>query len=304
MAYGPVLTDRAVSVNHVVYDAGYTAPQTGHAANITKVLYKPDMTVSGLTVTVTEIGTSGYYLASFTPDEAGVWKLRLTNPAGTDQNVIDYDVSVVSSPQLVTATGRLLTSRARVKERLVNITGTEFDDLFDSLISEVSVRMQDEMGGRTLPEATYTEYHDGHGLSRLWLREGPLVSVTSLNHVSYSDGGSGARSETLTEVYPYQYVLEGTRDEGHRHRGSLKRLGGIFTEGSRNYKVVYTAGYDPLPEGMVNIATDWVIAAFHWREGYGQQGQFGQGTLNLKPDEIAKGIREGVAPYSYGRASL
>lgn len=122
-------------------------------------------------------------------------------------------------------------------------------------------------------QATYTHYHDGTGRRDLFLRERPVVSVTSVNVDAtgyYGDGASAFAASTLWAAGT-QYSL--VRDYGAVSRsGRLRRLGGAgsswlnddlwglgygrgylsggtagpcWPAGSGNIKVVYVAGFLP-----------------------------------------------------------
>ena len=56
-------------------------PTTGQAGAIVTALTDPDGVASTLAVTVTEVGTTGRYRVSFTPDVTGTWLLEVTDPA-------------------------------------------------------------------------------------------------------------------------------------------------------------------------------------------------------------------------------
>lgn len=59
---------------------------TGRAASVTKALHvstidSPTFAASGQTVTVAEIGATGYYNVSFTANSSGIWQLTLVDPS-------------------------------------------------------------------------------------------------------------------------------------------------------------------------------------------------------------------------------
>lgn len=75
-----------------VYEANGYTPHTGLVnGNFTKALWK-DGAVDATSVTVAEIGTSGYYKATFTPASAGAWELVITNSYNSDAYHETYDV--------------------------------------------------------------------------------------------------------------------------------------------------------------------------------------------------------------------
>jgi len=149
---------------------------------------------------------------------------------------------------------------------------TTYDVLIGNLITGVSDRIE-RLCGRKFLEAARTEYYDGSGRERLVLRQGPLVSVTSVSSVVYIDSGGGSRGETLTAIDESERIEDGLRADGCVCAGSVRLLSGRFLEGRLNYKVVYTAGFATatagLPESLVEIATVAVIQAFNNRDTWG-----------------------------------
>jgi hypothetical protein len=274
MAY-QVRNGDPVAVLHPVFELDGSTPKSGQAANITAVLLKPDMTVSALPVSIVEIGSSGNYTATFTPNENGNWKLTLTNTTG-DLAVVDYTVAVSANFLFdvgIGATGLALTTLARVKERLIGVTGLadflagDGDNLINSAISEQSAHAHRIMN-RIIPAQTLVQYYTGEGSDTLWLRQGPLVDLTLLQKVDYS--GSGARVETLTTINESEYVEGGMLHEGSTGRGYVTLLDDVFEKfRPRNYKVTYTCGFNNLPEDIVLAVTDRVIAAFVTRDSKG-----------------------------------
>jgi len=79
-----------------------------------------------------------------------------------------------------------------------------------------------------------TLYIDGNGKTRLFLPELPVTGITSV-----ADG-----LETLTADDDYKLGQYGV----------LYRLGGnVWTEGIQNIKIVYSHGYDPIPDDIVSV---------------------------------------------------
>ena len=288
-----------VTILHVVRDINGD-PVPSKASELTLALYEPDGSASSLSVTATDIGTTGFVSITFTPDQTGNWLLQVTNPSGTDEGTYTYTAQVSSAAEVLAETSGLLTSLARVKERLgLASSNTTWDDLLNSLISEISYKAQD-ITGRVLTEATYTEYYDGTGTDTLYLRQGPLVSVSAVYSVSYGSDGAGGRTEETSELDASNYVLDGLRSENWRGCGKIRLLGGVWTEGVRNWKVTYTAGYDTVPEGLVHFATNWVVSAFLTRECFGLvEKAIGDGSITPVPLESAESMfRLQLAPYT------
>jgi len=186
----------------------------------------------------------------------------------------------------------VLTDTARIASLLdSSVTGAldGHNVLLETLVIEVSDAIEFYLG-RILASTTHTHYFDGTGAPTLILRQGPLVSVTSVQSVEYVDGGAGARSETLTTIDPFTYVEEGQRSEGFVGVAALRLLSGAWTPGSRNYKVVYVAGWDVLdtggsndiPEAIVAQATKEAAARFNTRTLDGLASRtVGDGSIDI-----------------------
>jgi len=305
--------DRAVTVRHRMGNLLGTGTVSGESANLGKALFKPDGSASGLTVAITEPNSDGYYDATFTATAVdagtGIYRLRLTNPAAppaaaaTDEAIVDYYVEI--NPGLAAETLLLLTSVARVKERLEGATGetytTAADILLQELISETSGVGHDFMG-RIIPQQAYSHYFGGDDTDTLWLAQGPLVSVASLESV---DRGTG--SEVLAAIATTDYFEDGLRTEGWKGRGKLiMNLGGLFLQGKRNYKSVYTAGFTFIPETIVRWATRRVLGEYFNRHIVGRR-LLSTGDKTIEPDSEAQQsdqMKRALAPYRFLPASL
>jgi len=135
-----------------------------------------------------------------------------------------------------------LTSVSALKDYL-GITGTEKDDLLESIINRVSDIIENYCG-RTFKETTYTEEeYDGTGSDELLLENYPLTSssitLEKRDTLSNSDNWSTIDSENY-----FVYTDE----------GKIKYLTNIFQEAPKHYRVTYTAGYSPIPDDLEEAA--------------------------------------------------
>ena len=191
------------------------------------------------------------------------------------------------------------TTRANVKERLGIATATtDFDDVIDQLIVEVS-GMIDDLIGRDLDSAERTEYYDGTGSEYLLLRHGPLASVAGVWAVTYSDDGADNRVETATELTEPNRLEWGLASEGHLGQSAIVYNFGRFTCGRRNWKVQYTAGYASVPASLEKAATYEVVADFLTRETSGLASKvIGDAQQNqLTPVQRRMALERAVSPY-------
>lgn len=93
------------------------------------------------------------------------------------------------------------------------------------------------------------EFHDGDGLTGyFYTREYPMASVISL----YDDTGRAYGSGSL---------VDGSRYEWYRG-GRVELVSGCFSKGLKNIKLVYNAGYSPVPMDLQRLATEWTILSF------------------------------------------
>ncbi len=129
--------------------------------------------------------------------------------------------------------------------------------------------------GRRIEKTTFTEYYSGKNRNRLRLRQFPVVSVTSvcfdqLGAAGQADGAFDA-SGLLEEGV--DYMLEPGQD-GNGSSGILLRLNGVWEGTNQRYpgylaarqpknrgniKVVYVAGFFPVPMSITMAVNDAVM---------------------------------------------
>lgn len=302
MSYS-IAVNNQVAVLHRAGNLAGTGTVTGIAGTITTALLDPTGASSAVSVTVTEVGTTGLYSITFTPTSTGNWLLTVTNPSGTDQKVERYVVDAKSISAIQADSSLALTTLARVKERWEpgELVGTSADSVLTSFISEASDEAHKKMS-RILPEQTYTHYFDGDGTSRLTLAQGPLVSITGVWEIEYSDDGAGARVETATAVNAADRLEGGLRSEGHIGFGWVDLINGRFIAGRRNYKVTYVAGFDTIPERIVGAVTNRVVEFFNTRVARGTEtGAGAAGDLQPIPVTVSERAFEwALKPFSQG----
>jgi hypothetical protein len=168
------------------------------------------------------------------------------------------------------------------------------DQLRDALAIPASAGMTDEqlshllVGGQTAIEtwtnrkfevATYTEYHTGNNTPRLVLKQTPVRGVTSLwyNANGYYDTNplpQGDFGDTSLLTEGVDWTLDRDSPGGHSRSGLIYRIGSIWplihyyrfptrlspTQGPAwgNIKVVYQAGYDPIPGDLLYALTSLI----------------------------------------------
>ena len=204
----------------------------------------------------------------------------------------------------------LLTTMERVKELVLSGTDTDsgqFDEVLDHMIVEASDDIE-KLTERIFAESTYTHYFDGTGTDTLYLRQGPLVSITSLESIEYSDGGGGARLETTTTIDPFEFVEGGVRADGFFGAAFIRLLAGTFKVEQRNYKVVYVAGFvddtddvaNGIPQKLVKAATKYVAQSFNLRDLHGLTSrELGDGSLRgtIPMANLDLALDRAIAPF-------
>lgn len=100
------------------------------------------------------------------------------------------------------------------------------------------------------------EFRDGDGESDFfYTREYPIASVTGFYDDTDREYGSG----TLIDSGDYVWYRS----------GKVELVSGCFCKGLKNIKIVYNAGYSPVPSDLQRLATEWVILSF---KGLGRLG--------------------------------
>lgn len=159
-----------------------------------------------------------------------------------------------------------LTNISLVKS-LLNIVGTSQDAWISSLQAAAEAVVESYCN-RKFEKATYTEFYDGSGQKTLILRQTPVVSITSVHEDFsgyYGTGASAFAANTLlTNGVDYTLSLDGQYNGVDvSNSGILWRLQSVWAEIPRiwkrdvltpqlspslgSVKVVYVAGYDPIP---------------------------------------------------------
>jgi hypothetical protein len=283
----------------------------GQAAAVTKSLLGPDRLDAPAELPALADDVTGWVRVTFTSTRLGEYTLTLTNPDPPTADALKTDYPIVSTAGIALSQA-LLTSLDRVRTRLqLKKPGTDlpiqpgdshpFDALLNLLISEVSDSYQGLLG-RTFAETDYIQYLDGTGRSSLVLGAGPLVSFTSLNWVDYQDNGAGGVTEVLTLVPRSTYVLAGLRTQPRFYglgRIDLVGCGAVFTRGPKRYKAVYRAGFSPLPEGLVGLATEEVVFKLMTAQtGHLLSQTLGDGSITyMRPQQMLEARESILAPY-------
>jgi len=286
--------DNEVTILHVVYDlAGqvHTSSATGFSVT---VLDEGQNTETGV-ATWSEPVTTGYLPITVTPNATGNWIVKVTDPASVNNSIESvYSVQVVSSTAGLTPTGTWLTTRANVKEALGygDPANTNYDDLIDNLIARASVLIESRLG-RSVVQASYTEYVSADGSEFLNLRQGPVISVSGLAYATHETAGI-----TTDSVDAGTYIVYGDEDDW-RMPGFIRSNGGCFNSGRKNYEVKYSAGWATVPYDIEALCIDVVTWFFNQRKDVGNDSRsVGDGSKSFRTrSELIEHIDGVLAPY-------
>ena len=105
------------------------------------------------------------------------------------------------------------------------------------LISAASQAVEKHCG-REFTSSSVTEYHNGDGLSRIWLRRFPVTAFSSL-----TVNGSAIASTDYTYNADTGELVRGDGQYDHRFASR-------FPHGTKNVVAVYTGGYATIPEAI------------------------------------------------------
>jgi uncharacterized phiE125 gp8 family phage protein len=179
-----------------------------------------------------------------------------------------------------------LTTKTKVKNYL-GISGTTHDDLLDELIKNASASIE-RFCNRSFEEDDYTEYFDTtKGFNKLFLRNYPVASLTS---VKYRSGTWGAI--TWESLNVNDYILN---DNGK------VAFAFAFPQAEKYIEIVYTGGYKidftdeldtashTLPFDLTQIATEIVAQTFNLRTSVGISNESTEGqSITYKDSDVTK----------------
>jgi hypothetical protein len=141
------------------------------------------------------------------------------------------------------------------KQVTINYTVTSPDDaLLARLISALSAAVVKELPGVALASGNVNETRDGHGGSRLMLRQAPVTGVSSITV-------DGTAIPAATGPLVSGFVFDGL---------SITLRGYAFTLGVQNVELSYTAGYAAVPADLAQAVIEWAALRYKEREHIGQ----------------------------------
>lgn len=279
-------------------------------------------TLQNVTLTYTGSGGNYQYIVPATfvvPTKLG-YTVTITVTVGTTlMATITTDV-IVSTPID-------LTTINRVKGYLGMATNLTADDgLIQDAITSLSYEFMQRTGrGSTTGDLVtqspyvqavpYTEYYDGNGNQRIFLRNYPVRTVTQV-------AVNGLVVPQSTDLYHQVpgWVIDGTQKaislvgmakplfNSTSSRGFFSQTGGnnytwpgCFTRGVQNILVQYTAGYSSTPQDIDFAVRKWVALNYKrkgWIDQRSQAMAAGAGTITYRDWEISPDIEAVIFHYT------
>jgi hypothetical protein len=149
-----------------------------------------------------------------------------------------------------------LTTLATTKAWLGIPTGTTEDTLLNRLITAASGFIQSWLN-RQLLSASYTETRDGHGGPTMVFANYPVTAVAS---VTVDGVAIPAAASVLAN--------------GYRFTGTMISLAGyLFTRGTGNVTLVYTAGYAAVPSEIEQACLELIGYKYKERDRIGHESK-------------------------------
>ena len=191
-----------------------------------------------------------------------------------------------------------LATAAQVRAFLRALSGTAEDTTLDTFIARFDEIASGYCGFPlasnqiTFENNTYTHYFDGDGSDRVQLRVIPANTITSI-HVdvdrSYDSDSLVASSDYTLDSDLGLVVLNTDSDQGS------------FTTGYRSVKIIYTAGFTSIPDGIIHACG---VQVAHW---YANRDTIGKPKINQAGSSIdvqslalLPEVRQALAPYRLG----
>lgn len=161
-----------------------------------------------------------------------------------------------------------LTTLPVIKEWLRETTNDN-DALLSRMLSAASGFVQEYID-RDLTSQVYTEYVNGNGKSAIFVANYPVTAIASLEI-----GGSLIQALALGASTGVGWVAN------LRKNGRIDLINRQFNCGVGNVKVVYTAGYSPIPASIVQVVCELVGVR------YKEQDRIGLVSKSLAGETIA-----------------
>lgn len=156
------------------------------------------------------------------------------------------------------------------------------DAVLDPLCAAAEAFVLSYLGRTSLTVASYTETLHGNGADRITPRNTPIKTVTSVT----VDGVAVPAATSVTgDGFVYDELC-------------IYWRGGRFGKGIANVQIVYSAGFDTVPEDIKRAAIDIVGEKFTRRSRIGVQSKnIGQESITYRADDVTPFAKQALARY-------
>ena len=166
----------------------------------------------------------------------------------------------------------LITLEAAKQHLDIPSATTSEDDILTRFINSATKTIENYTD-RKIKLRQYTEIQDGRGQDRLILRHFPCLKPTEL-----WDDTTGEFTDVSNKLDSSEYALDGLPDNGI----GVVLYNRRFSVGRANIKIIYEAGYDPIPMDLQE-ACFWIIDYYYdmrsdRRIGLTSKGKEGEST--------------------------
>lgn len=214
-------------------------------------------------------GGSGTYIGTipetFNPSPAITWFVVVISATQGPNTLADFEIPAIVVPPQNAIDIVLLED---VKSFLnIPSTNTDDDKTLQIIITGFSKYVLNLTGITSFNQVgTFTEYYDGNGNTRLFLRNTPIQTLNSVTIGSYQVPFS---SNTATSGI---YIEDSRRSIAFRWSGTTlfppyAIYPYYFTPGQGNIQVVYTAGYSSVPFDLYEAVME-TVATYYRRKDW------------------------------------
>lgn len=200
----------------------------------------------------------GVFYWTFKPKVDAVLGIYYAWPKGTVNGILkelDAPIEIEIIDQEVAPVTTLLVPLSLVKE-LNNIRNTEQDALLASLIQRATT-MVENFCNRKFKAARYTEYTDGDGRAKeVFVHNPPLLVVNSIfDDPDRKFGNNTAFASADFVIDSDAGIIELVQLSSSTLRPTDRVS---FNRGTQNIKVIYTGGYNTIPNDIEMATAIWV----------------------------------------------
>lgn len=171
--------------------------------------------------------------------------------------------------------------------------------LITTLIGNASTLIE-SICSRVFEQTTYTETRNGNGAPMLFLRQGPIISVSSLQI-------DGVSIPAATSPVSYGYVFDDRRLYLRGNAGISATVKGTpggypigFSRGVQNIAVQYIAGYATIPADLNQACVELVADMLAKRARIDLKSQsLGQNdTVSYNLVDVPPRVKKALRPYA------